>query len=350
MSIHAVIQNLRGPHLCGVLLALIVVAGTVRADVTTFEGFSFPEDEDDSWLYTPFCQPQRWMEGGWLFQHVEVGCGGPPGGDRERYLRSLADFVGEDHFFIEFRMYTDGDSSEIPGVAPSGLVAGGFFNVSYDFVISSDLVRFQRDAFVVTVFVEIEPGVPHTYRLELHGADAYFVYIDGEEINSGVPGGQYPMDENDVMAWRTEPWFLSNTTQWDYVRLGTIAQFGSGDFNSDLEVGSYDLYYFQECLSSEAGSWSGCAWADMDLDGDTDCDDWALFREAWSDPADPPCMQECDNNPADLNCDGGVGPFDLATLLATWGPCADCDDCPPDLNADCTVGPADLAMLLGSWG
>ncbi len=55
------------------------------------------------------------------------------------------------------------------------------------------------------------------------------------------------------------------------------------------------------------------------------------------------------SNP-DLDGDGAVGPFDLAILLGSWGPCADCDDCPADLDGDCAVGPADLAILLGNWG
>lgn len=352
MSIHPLRRSSLRSDLRGVLFALIVAVGSVHADVATFEGFSFPEDEDNSWEYTPVCQPQRWVRDGWLFQHVEVGCGGPNAGDIDRYQRSLADFVGEEHFFIEFRMETDGDRSEIPGVAPAALAAGGFFGISYDFVISRDLLRFQRDDFQVTVFVEIEPGVPHTYRLELHGADEYFVYIDGEEINSGVPGGQYPSDEHDVMAWRAKAWFLPNTTQWDYVRIGTTPQVGSGDFDSDGEVDFDDLPFFQECLTTPAGNWVGCRWADMDFDSDTDCDDWFAFLAAWTDPADPPAIPECDCNPAaDLDCDGSVGPFDLATLLAAWGPCPDpLADCPADLNGDGTVGPADLAMLLASWG
>ena len=54
--------------------------------------------------------------------------------------------------------------------------------------------------------------------------------------------------------------------------------------------------------------------------------------------------------PGDLDGDGEVGPFDLAILLGSWGPCGDCGDCPADLDDDCTVGAADLAMLLGNWG
>lgn len=51
--------------------------------------------------------------------------------------------------------------------------------------------------------------------------------------------------------------------------------------------------------------------------------------------------------PADLNGDADVGPFDLAQLLGSWGPC---EDCPADLDCDGEVGPFDLATLLGAWG
>ncbi len=51
--------------------------------------------------------------------------------------------------------------------------------------------------------------------------------------------------------------------------------------------------------------------------------------------------------PADFNGDGDVGPFDLAVLLGSWGPCP---GCPADLDCDNDVGAADLAILLGSWG
>lgn len=51
--------------------------------------------------------------------------------------------------------------------------------------------------------------------------------------------------------------------------------------------------------------------------------------------------------PADLNCDGFVNGFDLAPLLAQWGPCP---GCPADLDASGGVNGLDLAILLGAWG
>lgn len=332
---------------CIISITLFIAVETVIGDVVTYEGTSFPEEADKSWEYTPSCDPERWIEDGWLFQNVGVGCGGPPEGDKDRYIRSLADFVGEEQFFIEWRMQTDGESSEITGVAPASMVAGGFFTVAYHFTISRDLVRFQRDAFVVTVFVDIDPEVPHTYRLEQYGAAEYIVYVDGEVIDAGIPGHAYPNDQNDVMAWRAKSWFLENNIKWDYVRLGTIPQDGSGDFNSDGEVNDDDFYFFQECITDpDAGSWRGCSWADFDFDGDVDCDDWQQFQLAWTDPGNPPCLSLCECC-ADLNADGAVDVSDLLDLLAVWGTCQDCQ---ADLDSDGSVGVVDLLQLIGAWG
>ncbi len=50
---------------------------------------------------------------------------------------------------------------------------------------------------------------------------------------------------------------------------------------------------------------------------------------------------------ADLDGDGGVGAFDLALLLGSWGPCR---ECPADFDDSGDVGAFDLAQLLGAWG
>ena len=54
--------------------------------------------------------------------------------------------------------------------------------------------------------------------------------------------------------------------------------------------------------------------------------------------------------PADLDCDGTVGLFDLLTLLDHWGACDDPDDCPADLNGDGVVDQFDLLILLDDRG
>ena len=50
----------------------------------------------------------------------------------------------------------------------------------------------------------------------------------------------------------------------------------------------------------------------------------------------------------DLDCDGTIGPADLALLLGAWGRCRGA--CDADLDGDGIVGPSDLAILLGAWG
>ena len=53
--------------------------------------------------------------------------------------------------------------------------------------------------------------------------------------------------------------------------------------------------------------------------------------------ATAPCV------PADLNCDGAVGPADLALLLNAW------DDPRGDLTGDGTTASDDIAVLLNAW-
>ena len=48
--------------------------------------------------------------------------------------------------------------------------------------------------------------------------------------------------------------------------------------------------------------------------------------------------------PADLDCDGAVGPADLGLLLGAWGTKGG------DLDGDGITGSSDLAILLGAWG
>lgn len=55
------------------------------------------------------------------------------------------------------------------------------------------------------------------------------------------------------------------------------------------------------------------------------------------------------NSFVDFNGDGTVDGADLATLLASWGACAN-PPCANDLNDDGVVNGADLATLLANWG
>jgi len=289
-----------------------------------------------------------------LFQEVPL-CEEFPGfGARIDHGRDIEDLEGVSSWFAEWRVITNGISEELPYTAPAALVVADGSALLYHFSISDDRVRFIRQLGVnPTLYFDITPFVMHTFRVELGGPDlgsTYVVYIDGEIVDSGeAEGPLLNPPHQPVVLFRARSKFVPSVTTWDYIRWGEIPT--TADFTLDGEVDFEDLPFFIECLTTEAGGWAGCAWADMDSDGDTECDDWALFLKAWTDPADPPGMPECDCAPPDLDCNGSVGPFGLALLLGSWDPCPEPPaNCPADLDGDGSVGASDLAILLGSWG
>ena len=335
------------------ILIMLATAVSATAQVVIYRADSFPEE--DRWTRDPtIYRVDRRIDEGQLVQAAKIFAndpGDPSISQRDSYRLSLADFAGAATFFTEWRMYTN-NPPVYGAVAPAVFVTANQLGVLYHFVIGDDQLRLLRDVSIPHVYFDIKPGVAHTYRLELYGTDEFRFFIDGELEHTGVPEGPFPTSDA-VIATLCGATLLDGDTLcwWDEIRFGLIPLPGSGDYHSDGEVGRNDLFFFMECLSNqEAGSWPGCAWADMDSDGDTDCDDWALFLEAWTDPVDPPGIPECGCAPADLDCNGSVNAFDLALLLGSWGPCPDPDDCPADLDGDGFVNAFDLAILLGSWG
>ncbi len=270
-----------------VCLLLALAAAPAYAQVASWEGTSLPEA--DGWDRSAFCTPDRWIEGTWFRQALVAGeCGPPPGGDRDSYRRSLEAFNGTTQFFVEFRLETDGDRSEIPGGAPALVAMGNVFGVNYHVTVSQDLVQFLRDADLPIWFIEIEPGIPHTYRIELY-PDRYAFYIDAYLIDVGVSEGRFPAHDS-VITWRGKSWYLPCENAWDYIRYGVIPVDGSGDYDSDGALTEDDFYFFHECLTNvrpginggpanDAGP--GCRFADFDSDGDTDLWDFAAFQNAF---------------------------------------------------------------------
>ena len=78
--------------------------------------------------------------------------------------------------------------------------------------------------------------------------------------------------------------------------------------------------------------------------GDLAGGDFTLSGGFWQ----PVAVSGCGDCPTDANRDSETGPFDLATLLAAWGP-VDPGNC-LDANGDGDIGPFDLATLLAAWG
>ena len=265
---------------------LLLLQPYVHGQLIVYEAGVFPEQ--DGWTRDAYCDPVRWIAGDWFWQHVE-SCDAypPPGGQRESFRRSLAAFIGESTFFIEWRKDTDGDRSETGGVAPASLVASGTTGVNYHFTIARDQVRFWRDNFLPILFANIEPGIALTYRLELVGLVSYAWYIDGMLVDDGIPERAYPTDDSNVLSFRAKSWFLESTTRWDYIRYGVIPVDGSGDYDSDEDVDLRDFYFFHECLTNERpginggpeqDAGAGCRFADFDADTDVDLRDFATFQ------------------------------------------------------------------------
>ncbi len=181
-------------------------------------------------------------------------------------------------------MKTDGNRSEIDGVAPAALTMGGRSGVLYHVTISRDLVRFIRDPEFPILWNSIQPDTFHRYRIELFGEHRYVWYIDGETIDEGVPEGQFPSDDSNI-NFRAKSWYLESTSSWDYIRYGRIPQDASGDYDSDDDRDLFDYYFVHECLSQsgpETDAGPGCRFADFDGDTDTDLRDFAEFQNRFT--------------------------------------------------------------------
>ena len=287
-------RRLKNAVCCSVALAL-VSASVGLAEIVSYDCDSAPVDAN--WLlFQAVCDPQQWTVDGLLFQEVPLCEDIPGSGAILDHFRNIENLEGLTSWFAEWRMMTTGISEEIPFVAPAALVVHDGNGMTYHFTIANDRVRFIRDLALPILYFDVEPGM-RTFRVELFGVDlgeTYVVYIDGEIIDSGEAEGPfYNPPWTAQTEFRAKSNLVPSVSTWDYIRWGEIPPPGTGDLTLNGEVDFEDLPFFLECLTTEAGGWAGCAWADMDDDGDTDCDDWALFLATWTDPADPPCMPTC---------------------------------------------------------
>jgi hypothetical protein len=162
--------------------------------------------------------------------------------------------------------------------------------VNYRFVIAADQVRFVRDNRLPILWVTFDPGVSHTYRVEMYGDSLYVLYIDGFILDSGTPEGQYPSN-NPAVTFRAAAVFVESTTIGDFIRWGDIPADGSGDYDSNGKLDGRDFYFFHECLTNaraginggpDEDAGPGCRFADFDADGDVDLRDLAAFQRAFT--------------------------------------------------------------------
>jgi hypothetical protein len=264
-------------------LVLLALGTSAIAQVATYEGSVFPEEED--WLRVGTFDADRSIVDGSLVIAADLGVWEPlPGGEQDFYKRWIPEFEGAP-FFVEWRCKTDAPRSEIGGVGGSTInsVGGG---VSYHVTMADDQVRLRRDNSIPWLYLDIAPGVFHTHRVESYGDYLYVYYIDGVEFDSGVPEGAFPNADARII-WGAKMWMTPSTNHWDYVRYGTIPEPGSGDYDSDGDVDDADLAAFHDCLLGPDAAGPGCSWADMDGNGITDGQDIGLFVDALLAPPQP---------------------------------------------------------------
>lgn len=265
------------------LFVLVSVAAVpALAQVVSYEADSFPERE--RWLHLEqVLQGDRWLEDGWLFQEVDILPDPPFEGERDSYRRNIPDLAGTatDNFFLEWVVETNGPEA-FGAVAPCSMVAAGQSGVLYHFTIARDEVRLLRDFQIPLLFFDIEPNMPHTYRLELQPG-TYTVYIDGDIVDAGVSEGPYPSDNSFVVFSATGA-IETSVTKWDFVRLGVLPD-SDGDYDSDDDHDLFDYYFFQECFAvggPETSDGPSCDFADIDQDGDVDLKDFAALQNAFT--------------------------------------------------------------------
>jgi hypothetical protein len=265
-----------------------IAAARALADVFSWEADYLPADGGFIFVLAA-CEPESYVQNGMFIQELDDdACPNGPIGATEGYRRFFPELVGNPTFFVEWRVEGRGPNSELILGAPTALAVANSFGEAYTFFISRDLAKLNRDNLLPIVFVPIEPGVLHTHRLELYDEDLYIWFIDGIEVNSGVPEGPFPSDDARC-TWLGRSGEFPTVNTWDYIRYGDIAIDESGDFDSDGDVDLRDHFYLSECI--EAGfrgngpnipADPGCEWADTDGDGDVDWADYGGFQLAYS--------------------------------------------------------------------
>ena len=265
-------------------LPLVVVALLSGAEpkIGTYEADSFPENE--GWERVGSGRADRAIADGCFVQAIRIE------GALDAYQKPLNSFADAHAFFIEWRGHTDAPSFILDGSGvPVVVSASGTSGTNYHTTVTDSRVQFFRDTSIPLVFVDVDPGVPHTYRLELHGIAWFTWYIDGEVVDTGKPEGTYPTSDS-MIIWGSRHYVQelpAQTTRWHYIRYGLIPLDGSGDYDSDAKVTLDDFYFVHECLTNQRpgvnggpgnDAGPGCRFADFDADTDVDLLDFAAFQ------------------------------------------------------------------------
>jgi hypothetical protein len=206
-------------------IVLCLVTSESRGSVS-YEGYGLPEEMG----FTRVTQydPERWTEEGFFYQQIDVGggTGQPYDGDYDDYRWPLSSYVGAP-FFAEWRVETNAPDSEVDWHNGGAFVVAYGGGVNYHFNMAAGLARILRGYPYPTQYFEIEPGVPHTYRLEVYGGDYFELRIDGAIMDAGEPEDVFPTPTAEIF-FGARYYQSEHTTQWDYVRFGTIPEPATG--------------------------------------------------------------------------------------------------------------------------
>lgn len=251
----------------------------------------FVEPVAEGWLIAQhFCEPKFWTTGGWHYQELSMaGCQGSEAGARDAYTRSIQAFNGVAAWYVQHRVFATGSSSEIPGGAPTVLATGNAFGNLYHATLASDQIKLSGDGDLPVIFLDVEPGISHTIRLELYNEPlpaTFHWYVDGALVLEGLADSSFP-DFDSRITWQGRSWMQPTLNAWDYIRFGDIPEDGSGDFDGEGDVDLRDFFYLHECLTNAGpglfggpggNAGPGCRWADFDADGDVDLVDFRSFQ------------------------------------------------------------------------
>jgi len=154
------------PESCLSVLAVTLLAARVHGSVEASEFSSFPTVE--GWeIDVQEGDMSTWVVQGY-YQDFPNNC--PPGGVcvTQAWTRSIATFNGQARWFFEYRAAATGSHTEIQAGAPTVLAAFNAFGNLYHATLAADRIKLSGDADLPILFYEVEPGVPHTIRLELY--------------------------------------------------------------------------------------------------------------------------------------------------------------------------------------
>lgn len=244
-------------------------AEALRAQQFDYSADLFPEDA--GWRISQIvCAPDLWLEGGWFHQHVEL-CDGypPPGGQTASYRRSMDDVLGIQSMYIEWRVVTDAPRAEIPWGGGAALSVTNNL-AAYIVFVTADHAKLFRNSNLPVVFVDLEPGVPHTHRLELLTSGLYVWSIDSRIVDFGEPEGALTCCAPEIV-WRAKAAWVGNTTSWDYIRYGALRETAPGDANCDGAINLFDIDPFVMALFDPVAfntATPDCSLRSADLNGD----------------------------------------------------------------------------------